>query len=57
MKLHELKRELEKEIEARGRRKFDLKNPRDFNRLANKIQLVLDKQQDKINDIREILNN
>ena len=57
MKLHELKRELEKEIEARGRRKFDLKNPRDFHRLANKIQLVLDKQQDKINDIRQILNN
>tara|TARA_R110002126_G_scaffold213554_1_gene360017 strand:+ start:20 stop:190 length:171 start_codon:yes stop_codon:yes gene_type:complete len=56
MKLHELKRELEKEIEARGR-KFDLKNPRDFHRLANKIQLVLDKQQDKINDIRQILNN
>lgn len=56
MKLHELKRELEKQFEARGR-KFDLNNPRDFYRLANRIQLILDNQQDKINDIRQILNN
>ena len=56
MKLHELKRELEKQFEARGR-KFDLNKPRDFHRLADRIQVILDEQKGKINDIREILNN
>ena len=56
MKLHDLKRELEKQFEARGR-EFDLNKPRNFHKLANRIQLILDKQQSKINDIREILNN
>lgn len=49
MKLHELKRELEKQFEARGKN-FDLNKPRDFYILANRIQLIVDKQQDKIND-------
>tara|TARA_R110000796_G_scaffold99379_1_gene207445 strand:+ start:432 stop:602 length:171 start_codon:yes stop_codon:yes gene_type:complete len=56
MKLYYLREELEKQFEARGK-EFDLNKPRDFSKLANRIQLILDKQQSKINDIREILNN
>jgi len=56
MKLHDLKKELEKHFEESGR-KLDLNKPRHFSYLANKIQIILDKQKGKINDIREILNN